>query len=265
MKLIKNSPVTPSKRNLIFLSTKHLRKKPLLKKNIKGIVLHNGKNNSGKITVRHKGGGHKKKYRKINFKRTNISLGIICSLEYDPNRNANIASIYDTFTKMFSYILAPKNIKIGDIVKSGPNAEPKLGNSLPLAEIPVGSYIHNISSNPSNPAQISRSAGTFSFLKEKTLINVKIKLSSGEQKNISPQCYATIGIVSNELIFLTRLGKAGHSRWINKRPTVRGVAMNPIDHPHGGGEGKKSGKGKTPWGKPTKKGTVAKHKIFKYE
>jgi large subunit ribosomal protein L2 len=265
MKLIKNSPVTPSKRNLIFLSTKHLRKKPLLKKNIKGIVLHNGKNNSGKITVRHKGGGHKKKYRKINFKRTNISLGIICSLEYDPNRNANIASIYDTFTKMFFYILAPKNIKIGDIVKSGPNAEPKLGNSLPLAEIPVGSYIHNISLNPSTPAQISRSAGTFSFLKEKTLINAKIKLSSGEQKNISPQCYATVGIVSNELIFLTRLGKAGHSRWINKRPTVRGVAMNPIDHPHGGGEGKKSGKGKTPWGKPTKKGTLTKHKIFKYE
>jgi len=250
-------PNTPSQRHLIQLNKKHLRKKPLIKARLKGLTSRsNGRNNSGKITIRHKGSGHKRKYRLVNFNRTLDSTGIICSIEYDPNRNANIASVFDLAKNNFYYILAPKFLKVGDIVKSGINAEAKLGHSLPISKIPVGSYIHNISPKPSNPAQISRAAGTFSHLKEKTIKYAKIVLSSGESRLISPECYATIGVVSNELTFLTQLSKAGQSRWVNKRPTVRGVAMNPVDHPHGGGEGKKSGKGKTPWGKPTKKGRI---------
>ena len=256
MKFKTKKPITPSQRHLIQLNTKQLERKPLIKKKIKGLTQSSGRNNQGKITVRHKGGGNKRKYRQINFYRTSTSVGITTSLEYDPNRNSNIASIYDLSNNNFFYILAPKDLKIGDIVRSGPNAEPKIGHSLPISEIPVGSYIHSISPKISKPAQISRSAGTFSILKEKTLDYAKIELSSGEQRFISTKCYATIGIVSNELIFLTQLGKAGRSRWLNKRPTVRGVAMNPVDHPHGGGEGKKSGKGKSPWGKTTKKGVI---------
>jgi len=249
-----NKPHTPAQRHLIQLNTSHLNKKPLLKRSIKGKMNVNGRNVSGKITIFHKGGGHKKKYRNVNFFRTDESTGITVSLEYDPNRNAHIASIFDFTENKFFYIIAPKNLKVGDIVKSGPNIEIKLGNSLPLYNIPVGSFIHNISTEPSKKSILSRAAGSFSQLKEKSLNNAKIILSSGEQKTLPAKCYATIGIVSNELNFLTKLGKAGRSRWLNKRPTVRGVAMNPVDHPHGGGEGKKSGKGKTPWGKNVKKG-----------
>lgn len=254
-------PITSAQRHLIQLSNNNLTvKKPLIKKKTTGITTSSGRNNSGKITIRHKGGGHKKKYRIINFNRTNEVTGIISSIEYDPNRNTNIASVFDLILNDFFYMLAPKNLKVGDIVKSGLNLEPKLGYSLPIAEIPVGSLIHCISPKLSKPSQISRAAGTFSHLKEKTLHYAKIELSSGEHRFISPQCYATIGIVSNELFFLTQLGKAGRSRWLNNRPTVRGVAMNPIDHPHGGGEGKKSGKGKTPWGKYVKSGLTSKSK-----
>lgn len=260
MKIKNKKPTTPSLRHLIQLDTKHLRKKPLLKKKIKGIQTVSGRNNSGRITVFHKGGGHKRRYRKINFRRTNKSIGIITSIEYDPNRNSNIASVYDVSSKDFFYIIAPKNLKVGHIVKSGPNIEPKLGNSLPISEIPVGSLIHNVSPTTFKAAEISRAAGTFSILKEKSLNYSKIELSSGEQKLLSLNCYATIGVVSNELIIFSQKGKAGRSRWLNKRPTVRGVAMNPVDHPHGGGEGKKSGKGFTPWGKPVKKGPTRKAK-----
>lgn len=260
MELQTRKPTTPSQRHLIQLSTNHLKKKPLIKKKLKGLVKSAGRNNSGKITVNHKGGGHKKKYRKIDFNRKNIAAGITSSIEYDPNRNTNIASIYNFLTNDFFYILAPKNLKIGDIIKSGPKNEPRIGYSLPISEIPVGSYIHNISPKIFKCAQISRSAGTFSELKNKTMHYARIQLSSGEERFISPKCYATIGIVSNELIFLTQLGKAGQSRWLNKRPTVRGVAMNPVDHPHGGGEGKKSGKDKTPWGKSNKKGHTSNSK-----
>ena len=252
-------PNTSSQRNLIQLNKKHLRKKPLTKTYLVGLASKSsGRNNSGKITVRHKGGGHKRRYRIINFNRTFDSTGITCSIEYDPNRNASIASIFDITRNNFYYILAPKFLKIGDIVKSGINAEAKLGHSLPISKIPIGSFIHNISSQFSSIAQISRAAGTFSHLKEKTLENARVLLSSGENRFISPKCYATIGVVSNELAFLTQSGKAGQSRWLNKRPTIRGVAMNPVDHPHGGGEGKKSGKGITPWGKPVRKGKTSR-------
>jgi large subunit ribosomal protein L2 len=253
MELIHVNPATPAQRHSIKLNSKHLKKAPLIKNKIKGLISQNGRNNSGRITVRHKGGGHKKSYREINYSRTDESTGIICSIEYDPNRNSNIASVYDFSKKSFYYMLAPKDSKMGDIVKSGSNTEPKLGYSLPLSKIPVGSFIHNIATKPAKPAQLSRSAGAFSSLKEKTLSQVVIRLSSGEQKTISSKCYATVGVVSNELVVFTKLGKAGQSRWLNKRPTVRGVAMNPVDHPHGGGEGKKSGKGKTPWGTQLRK------------
>lgn len=178
-----------------------------------------------------------------------MSTGIICSIEYDPNRNANIASVFDYNIQKFFYILAPKNLKIGDIVQSGSNAQIKIGHSLPISKIPIGSYIHSILPTLTKPAQISRSSGTFSKIMEKTLNKAKIKLSSGKELFLSTKCYATIGIVSNELFFLTKLKKAGHSRWLNRRPHIRGVATNPVDHPNGGGEGKKSGMGKTPWGK----------------
>lgn len=230
-----------------------MKKKPLLKKYIKNIKKKStGRNNSGKITIKHRGGGHNKKYRKINFLRNKYEVGITCSIEYDPYRNTQIASIFDFLSANFFYIIAPKNLKIGDIVKSGKNAEIKNGHCLPLSEIPVGSYIHNIALHVNRRAKISRSAGAFSRVTEKTNKYAKIKISSGENKFLSLGCFATIGIVSNELICLTRLGKAGKSRWMNKRPKVRGVAMNPIDHPHGGGEGKKSGKGLNYWGKPVK-------------
>jgi large subunit ribosomal protein L2 len=258
MFLKKRKPITPSQRNLIQINNFNLLKKPLLKKAVKGIKNSNGRNNTGKITVRHKGGGHKHKYRIINFNRTNESTGIICSIEYDPNRNSNISSVFDISSKTFFYIITPKNLRVGDIIKSGSNIEPKLGYSLPISEIPLGSLLNNVSSRVNKPAKFARSAGAFAFIKEKTLTGAVIELNSGKTISVTSECYATIGILSNELFFLTRRGKAGRSRWLNVRPTVRGVAMNPVDHPHGGGEGKKSGKGKTPWGKPVKHGLNSK-------
>lgn len=254
------TPRTPSQRHLIQINRILLKKKPLLKTEIKGKVNKSGRNNSGKITIRHKGGGHKQRYRKINFSRKIDSTGIICGIEYDPNRNSNIASVYDYNKKIFFYILAPQNLKEGDIVKSGNNAEAKLGHSLTISEIPVGSFIFNVSTSTKKEGRVSRSAGTFTTLTEKTLDYAKIQLSSGEVRYISPKCFASIGIVSNELYVYKKAGKAGRSRWSNVRPNVRGVAMNPIDHPHGGGEGRKSGKGYTPWGKPVKSGKTSKSK-----
>ena len=243
---------------MVKLNTKHLTNKPTLKNKLKGIQNSNGRNNSGKITVFHKGGGHKKKYRRINFERFDECTGITISIEYDPNRNADIAAVYDLIEKKFFYIVAPENLNIGDIVKSGSNIEVKLGNSLPISEIPVGSLVHSISSKAFNPATISRAAGTFSQIQEKFSNFAAVQLNSGAKKLIPLKCYATIGTVSNELAFLSKLGKAGRARWLNIRPTVRGVAMNPIDHPHGGGEGRKSGEGKTPWGKFVKSGKTSR-------
>lgn len=265
MKLKVNKPVTPSQRHLITLNTKMTAKKPLLKEKIKGLKNSSGRNNFGKITIRHLGGGHKKNYRIINFSRIENSIGIVCSIEYDPNRNTHIGSVFDINSANFFYTIAPKNLKIGDIIKSGQSAETKLGHSLPLSRVPVGSLVHSVSTKPKKPAQVSRSAGTFSKLIEKTFSYVKIKLSSGKKIRISPDCFAAIGIVSNELFHFCQLGKAGRKRWLNRRSSVRGVAMNPIDHPHGGGEGKKSGKGFTPWGKPTKLGKLKKSLDKNYE
>ena len=258
--LQKVKPITPGRRQLIKLNQKslNLSKKPMLKTKIKGLKNSSGRNNSGQITAFHRGGGVKKRYRKINFNRTENSTAIVCSLEHDPYRNAYIAAVFDFINNHFFYILAPKNLKIGDIIKSGLEVEPSLGSSLPVSKIPIGTAIHNVSPKLNKKAQISRSAGTFSMIKEKTEKYVIIELSSGEQRYISSKCFASVGEVSKELHFLTRSGKAGRSRWLNKRPTVRGVAMNPVDHPHGGGEGKKSGTSRTPWGKPNQRGKTTK-------
>lgn len=260
MILQKVKPTTASKRQLIKLNQKSLNvsKKPLLKNKIVGKKNSSGRNNSGKITVFHKGGGVKSRYRKVDFNRKFNSVGIVCTIEHDPNRHAFIASVFDFIDKKFSYILAPQGLRIRDIVKSGLETEPSLGSSLPIANIPIGTPIYNVSPKQLSIAQISRSAGTFSIIKEKTETYSVLELSSGEQRYISSKCFATVGEVSKELHFLIRLGKAGQSRWLNKRPTVRGVAMNPVDHPHGGGEGKKSGQSRTPWGRPNQKGKTSK-------
>lgn len=234
-----------------FKPERNLSKKPTIKKKLLGLRKTAGRNNSGKITIRHRGKGAKRNYRKIDFFRNTSSIGVVYSIEYDPNRNALIAAVYCTIKRDFFYILAPQKLKVGDIVKSGKGLEARLGYSLPITDIPVGSYLYNVTLRPKKGGQFSRAAGTFSILKEKTFTNARITLNSGEQRRISPKCYASIGMVSNESYRYKTKTKAGESRWLGVRPTVRGVAMNPVDHPHGGGEGKKSGKGKNIWGKPT--------------
>jgi len=240
-------------RHLKLLDKSMLSKINPLKSKCRGLKLTGGRNNLGRITNFRKGGGHKKLYRKIDFIRTETE-GIVLSLEHDPNRTAFIASVYDLKKKVFFYILAPQGLKPGDIVKSGPHAEIKIGHSLPIEKIPVGSFIHNICLSKGKKSQLVRAAGNFAQLIQKDNLFGRIKLQSGEQRLISVDCTATMGILSNENKNLICLGKAGRSVWLNKRPTVRGVAMNPVDHPHGGGEGKSSGgrPSVTPWGKPAR-------------
>lgn len=262
-------PTTSSQRHVIKINNKYLNKKPILKLNIKGLKISSGRNNSGKITSRHKGGGHKKKYRKIDFcrKQYNNTTGIVMSIEYDPNRNAHIASVYEIKKKIYFYILAPLGLSVGDIIKNiiknnkkllekkenEKTKELKLGYFSSLEKISEKLAIHNITLRANQPAKITRSAGTFSYILDKFLNYCLIELSSGKQVLVPLKCYATIGIVSNEFYILSEIGKAGRARWLNKRPFVRGTAMNPVDHPNGGGEGKKSGKGYiTPWGKQKK-------------
>jgi large subunit ribosomal protein L2 len=239
---------------LNLLSFYKIFKNPLVKKNLIGLKNSSGRNSFGRITIKHRGSGHKKKLRVLSFNRMFNSVGIIISIEYDPNRNTYISCVYDTTEKKYFYIILPKNSKIGDIVRSGTFAELSLGDNLKIIKIPIGSYIHNVSINPDNKGIICRSAGTFAIIMEKNNKYATVRLSSGEKKSFSLNCTATLGTVSNEQYLLNNIGKAGRARWLNRRPKVRGVAMNPVDHPHGGGEGKKSGNKilLTPWGKPTK-------------
>jgi len=241
-------------------------KTPILKRNTRGGKNNAGKNHSGKITSFHRGGGHKRKYRSVSFNRSNSFEGILINVEYDPNRNSYIGAVYNYINSNYIYILLPKNLKIGDIVKSGNVAENKLGHSVKISNIPIGSYLHNISLKKDSKGILTRAAGTFSVLIEKLADYTRIKLSSGEHRLIPNYCFATLGTISNENFFLRKIKKAGRSRWLNKRPIVRGVAMNPIDHPHGGGEGKTSGGNmkRTPWGKPTlgKKTSKSKNKLI---
>ncbi|WP_088044557.1 50S ribosomal protein L2 [Bacillus sp. EAC] len=213
-----------------------------------------GRNNQGKITVRHQGGGHKRQYRIIDFKRDKDGIpGRVATIEYDPNRSANIALInYADGEKR--YILAPKNLVVGMEIISGPEADIKVGNALPLVNIPVGTTIHNIELKPGRGGQLVRSAGTSAQVLGKEDRYVLVRLNSGEVRMVLATCRATVGQVGNEHHELINIGKAGRSRWMGKRPTVRGSVMNPVDHPHGGGEGRSPIGRKSPmspWGKPT--------------
>jgi large subunit ribosomal protein L2 len=213
-----------------------------------------GRNNQGKLTVRHQGGGHKRQYRLIDFKRNKDGIpGRVATIEYDPNRSANIALInYVDGEKR--YILAPKNLVVGLEITSGPEADIKVGNALPLVNIPVGTVIHNIELKPGKGGQLVRSAGTSAQVLGKEGKYVLVRLNSGEVRMILAECRATIGQVGNEQHELINIGKAGRNRWLGKRPTVRGSVMNPNDHPHGGGEGRSPIGRKSPmspWGKPT--------------
>nr|QCI05221.1 ribosomal protein L2 [Centroceras clavulatum] len=223
----------------------------------KSLLIHKhsvkGRNNRGIITIRHKGGGHKKRYRIIDFKRNKINIeGKVASIEYDPYRNARIALLhYQDGEKR--YILHPRSLQIGNTVISGPSSPIEVGNALPLEKIPLGTAVHNVELKPEKGGQIIRAAGTYGQIVAKEGNFVTIKLPSSEVRMIHKQCYATIGQVGNIDASNITIGKAGRNRWLGKRPTVRGVVMNPIDHPHGGGEGR-SPIGKphpvTPWGKP---------------
>jgi len=213
-----------------------------------------GRNNQGRITVRHRGGGHKRKYRIIDFKRDKDGIvGKVATIEYDPNRTANIALIHYVDGEK-RYIIAPKGLKVGDKIMSGPDADIKVGNALPLENIPVGTVIHNIELKPGKGGQLVRAAGTEAQLLGKEDKYAIVRLASGEMRRILLKCRATIGSVGNEDHELVSIGKAGRSRWLGRRPAVRGVVMNPEDHPHGGGEGRAPIGRKspvTPWGKPT--------------
>ncbi|MFW9604139.1 MAG: 50S ribosomal protein L2 [Trichlorobacter sp.] len=213
-----------------------------------------GRNHFGRVTARHQGGGHKQKYRIIDFRRDKRGIPAkVATIEYDPYRSARIALLHYTDGEK-RYILAPVDMKVGDVILSGPDADIKPGNSLPLRAIPLGTIIHNIELKIGKGAQLARSAGTFAQLMSKEGKYSQVKLPSGEVRLILQDCYATIGQVGNTDHENVSLGKAGRSRWLGKRPKVRGVAMNPVDHPHGGGEGRTSG-GRhpvTPWGIPTK-------------
>ncbi|MDG1437001.1 MAG: 50S ribosomal protein L2 [Rickettsiaceae bacterium] len=263
MALKKYNPTTPSQRSLVRVDKSDLWKGRPHKPLTKGLTKTGGRNNTGRITSRHIGGGHKRLYRIIDFKRNKLDCSAtIERIEYDPNRSAYIALLkYDD--GVFAYILAPAKMKAGDKVISGINADIRLGNCLPLKNIPVGTIVHNVEMKPGKGGQIARSAGTSVSIVGKDSGYAQIKLSSGEVRLIPLDCMATIGTLSNPDRKNTIIGKAGRSRWLGRRPHVRGVAMNPVDHPHGGGEGKTSG-GRhpvTPWGKPTKGKKTRKNKL----
>ncbi|MDC3208436.1 50S ribosomal protein L2 [Pelagibacteraceae bacterium] len=253
MPLKKFRPNTPGTRGLTLVDKKGLWTGKPVKSLTAGLSKKGGRNNTGRITMRRKGGGHKAKYRIVDFKRNNTESATVDRIEYDPNRSSYIALItYTDGTK--SYILAPKDLKAGDQVISGEKKEIRIGNCMPMSDIPVGIDIHNIELKIGSGAQLARSAGSSTQIVGKSDGYVAIKLPSGEQRKVREECRATIGVLSNIDKKNQKLGKAGRKRWLGVRPSVRGVAMNPIDHPHGGGEGKTSG-GRdpvTPWGKPTK-------------
>ena len=246
-------PTTPGRRKMSALVNEEITKSTPEKSLIVTIKKNGGRNNQGKITVRHQGGGAKRKYRIIDFKRNKLNVpGVVASIEYDPNRTANIALInYADGEKR--YIIAPKNLKVGMEVMSGENADIKVGNALPIMLIPVGTTIHNIELRPGKGGELARSAGASAQILGREGKYVMIRLSSGEQRQVLGTCMATIGEVGNEDSSLVKLGKAGRKRHMGVRPTVRGSVMNPNDHPHGGGEGRAPIGRKapvTPWGKP---------------
>lgn len=254
MALVKSKPTSPGKRFQVRVVNKELSKEGPYEPLVESLSKTGGRNNKGRITTRHVGGGHKRRYRVIDFKRNKDGIpAVVERLEYDPNRTANICLIKYADGER-RYILAPKGIKVGDPLMSGRESPIKPGNCLPLANVPVGSTIHAIELKPGRGAQLARSAGAAVQLVAREGMYATIRLRSGEMRRVQSDCRATIGEVGNGEHALRKLGKAGATRWRGVRPTVRGVAMNPVDHPHGGGEGRTSG-GRhpvSPWGTPTK-------------
>ncbi len=254
MALKKYNPTTPGRRGLVLVDRSGLWKGKPERSLTEGLLNKGGRNNNGRITARRRGGGHKRRYRVIDFKRLKYDVeATVVRLEYDPNRTAFIALIKYKDGQL-SYILAPQRLREGDKVISGDAVDIKPGNAMPMQSIPVGTIVHNIEMKVGKGGQIARSAGTYAQIIGKDQGYAQLRLSSGELRMVRAECMATIGAVSNPDQQNIKLGKAGRNRWLGKRPSVRGVAMNPIDHPHGGGEGRTSG-GRhpvTPWGKPTK-------------
>lgn len=254
MPVKKRKPVTPSQRFMSVLDTSEITKKAPEKQLLKTLKKSGGRNNEGRMTIRHRGGGHKRRYRLIDFKRDKHGIPArVAAIEYDPNRSANIALlVYADGEKR--YILAPHGLQIGKSITAGSNIEVKPGNAMPLGEMPLGSTVHNIELKPGKGGQVCRGAGTSAQLMAKEFPYVLLRLPSSETRLFQKDCFATIGVVGNLDHEKVVFGKAGRKRWLGKRPHVRGVAMNPVDHPMGGGEGKSSG-GRhpcTPWGMPTK-------------
>lgn len=241
-------------RHLVLVDHSELHKGKPVKTLTEGLSEKAGRNNHGRITARRRGGGHKRKYRIIDFKRTKLDMSATVErIEYDPNRTAFIALIKYEDGEL-NYILAPQRVQAGDVIVAGPGSDIKPGNALPLNNIPIGTIVHNVEMKPGKGGQIARSAGTYVQIVGRDSGYAQVKLTSGELRLVRGECMATIGAVSNPDQSNIKIGKAGRKRWLGKRPAVRGVAMNPVDHPHGGGEGRTSG-GRhpvSPWGKPTK-------------
>ncbi len=254
MALKKYKPTSPAQRGLVIVDRSGLHKGKPVKTLTEGLTKSGGRNNKGRVTTRFRGGGHKRSYRLVDFKRRKADVSATVErLEYDPNRTAFIALIkYDDGE--LSYILAPQRLQAGDKVVSGERVDVKPGNAMPLKNIPVGTIVHNVEMKPGKGGQIARSAGAYVQLVGRDQGYALVRLSSGETRMVSGECMASIGAVSNPDHMNITIAKAGRKRWMGKRPHVRGVVMNPVDHPHGGGEGRTSG-GRhpvTPWGKPTK-------------
>lgn len=248
------NPITPGQRQLVIVDRSELYKGKPVKSLTEGLSKKGGRNNTGRITVRYQGGGHKRNYRLVDFKRRKHDVvATVERLEYDPNRTAFIALIRYEDGEL-SYILAPQRIAAGDQVVAGASVDVKPGNAMPLSAMPVGTIVHNVEMKPGKGGQIARSAGAYAQVVGRDQGMVILRLNSGEQRLVPGGCFATVGAVSNPEHSNINDGKAGRAIWRGKRPGVRGVAMNPVDHPHGGGEGRTSG-GRhpvTPWGKPTK-------------
>ena len=254
MALKSYKPTTPSQRQLVIVDRSGLYKGKPVKGLTEGLKSSGGRNNLGRITARFQGGGHKRTYRMVDFKRRKLDVSAsVERLEYDPNRTAFIALVKYEDGEL-SYILAPQRLAVGDKVIASASADVKPGNAMPLSAMPVGTIIHNVELKPGKGGQIARSAGAYAQLVGRDQGMAILRLNSGEQRLVSGSCFATVGAVSNPDHGNINLGKAGRSRWLGRKPHNRGVTMNPVDHPHGGGEGRTSG-GRhpvTPWGKPTK-------------
>jgi large subunit ribosomal protein L2 len=261
------NPTTPGRRTLVLVDRSALHKGDPVKKLTRGLSKKGGRNNTGRITARRRGGGHKRRYRLVDFKRRKFDVpAVVERLEYDPNRTAFLALIKYEDGEL-AYILAPQRLAVGDTVIAGARTDVKPGNAMPLNNTPVGTIVHNIEMKPGKGGQIARAGGTYAQFVGRDQGYAILRLNSGEQRVVRGECMASIGAVSNPDNANIKLGKAGRKRWLGKRPSVRGVAMNPVDHPHGGGEGRTSG-GRhpvTPWGKPTKgKRTRGKKPSDKY-